>query len=129
MWYKTAIEQLRDLQIFENQIKTELGLEEFDLHETKSGDIILDIMVVPKGSRKQGIGSEAMRRLIDYADSHGRRVLLSAADKGYMDATTSKSRLIKFYRQFGFVPNKGRYKDFQISQNMLRKPQGGTNVV
>ena len=35
---------------------------------------------------------------------------------------TSILRLKKFYKRFGFVENKGRNKDFQLSCGMYRKP-------
>ena len=35
---------------------------------------------------------------------------------------SSVSRLTKFYRRFGFKPNKGRNKDFRTRDTMLRNP-------
>ena len=36
---------------------------------------------------------------------------------------TSQARLKKFYKKFGFVENKGRNKDFEISELMYREPK------
>ena len=42
---------------------------------------------------------------------------------------TSKKRLEKFYRRFGFVSNHGRHKDFTINEEMLRLPREPTAQV
>lgn len=78
--------------------------------------VMLSQVIVPKELRNQGIGSKYMRELIDYADSVGKRVELSpSADFG-----GNKNKLKEFYSRFGFVENKGRNKDFEISESMYR---------
>jgi len=37
---------------------------------------------------------------------------------------SSKERLKRFYRRFGFVSNKGRQKDFTLFDSMYRLPKG-----
>lgn len=77
-------------------------------------------IVVPKESRGQGIGSNAMQDIINYADQNGLQVTLSpSTDFG----ATSVSRLKDFYKQFGFIENKGRNKDFSVSESMYRAPK------
>jgi len=81
--------------------------------------VMLSQVVVPKELRNQGIGSKYMQDLIDYADSVGKRVELSpSADFG-----GNKNKLKEFYSRFGFVENKGRNKDFEISESMYRPSQ------
>ena len=81
--------------------------------------VMLSQVVVPKELRNQGIGTKYMQDLIDYADSVGKRVELSpSADFG-----GNKNKLKEFYSRFGFVENKGRNKDFEISESMYRPSQ------
>lgn len=82
---------------------------------------IVRIMTVqiPPDSRKQGLGSEVMSQIISWADGHG--VMLSLSPSTDFGAS-SVSRLTKFYRRFGFKPNKGRNKDFRTRDTMLRNP-------
>ena len=87
------------------------------VHE--NNDVItLSKIVVPKEERGQGIGTSAMQSLIDYADATGKRIALSPSS----DFGGSKARLVDFYKRFGFSPNKGRTKDFSISESMIREP-------
>jgi len=88
------------------------------VHE-KNGVITVGQIVVPEGERGAGKGTAAMRSLLAYADRTGQRVALTpSADFG-----GTKSRLVKFYKGLGFKENKGRSRDFEISEGMLREPQ------
>lgn len=85
----------------------------------KDGVIRLSQIVVPEGQRGQGVGTQAMRDLIAYADQTGQRIALTpSADFG-----GTKSRLTKFYKDLGFTENKGRLRDNSISETMIREPQ------
>lgn len=79
----------------------------------------LNRVVVPKGERGQGVGSDFMKALTKAADEDGATVALSPSS----DFGGSKARLLEFYRRFGFVPNKGRNIDYEISEAMYRTPQ------
>jgi GNAT superfamily N-acetyltransferase len=81
--------------------------------------IDLSRIVVPKEMRGQGLGSNVMRDLIDYADQSGKQVRLSPTS----DFGGSPTRLKKFYKEFGFVDNRGRNKDFTTRETMIRNPQ------
>lgn len=84
------------------------------------GDLHLSRIEVPKSIRNRGIGTKAMEDLIHLADALGLRITLSpSTDFG----GSSVDRLKKFYRQFGFIPNKGRHKDWTIRDTMYRDPQ------
>lgn len=89
------------------------------IHE-KNGIIRLDKLIVPKESRGQGIGSRAMQDIADYADETNQRIALSP-DTSF--GASSRSRLVKFYKQFGFKENKGRGADLSVSESMIREPK------
>jgi GNAT superfamily N-acetyltransferase len=88
-----------------------------DLAQSANGPINLSRIVVPPEQRGQGLGSAAMNDIIQHADENGKTVTLSpSTDFG----GSSVSRLKDFYKQFGFVSNSGRNKDFSISDTMYR---------
>ena len=103
-------------------VKERLGLEDFQMF-LKGADLKLDYIIVPREMRKQGVGSRAMNELTAFADAHGLRLTLSVAQRDDAHGTTSRGRLVSFYKRFGFVENKGRNKDFRISEGMFREPR------
>lgn len=105
------------------QVKTRLGLTAFDIWLSSNGYIKLNLIEVPKETRKTGVGSQAMMELCRLADKAKLRITLSPALKDPRHGTTSRSRLIEFYKRFGFKQNKGRNKDFTISDAMIRDPR------
>lgn len=112
-----------NLKSFADDIKDRFGLKSFILfHRKSTDDIELASIIVPKEKLGQGLGSKVMKELIKYADKHGKRITLTPAQKSDYHGTTSQRRLINFYKQFGFVMNKGRNKDFRISDMMYREP-------
>lgn len=92
---------------------------DFWLSQSKDGRATLDRIVVPKEKREQGLGTQFMEALTAAADADSARVGLSPAS----DFGGSKSRLVEFYKRFGFVPNKGRNRDFQFLESMVRTPK------
>jgi GNAT superfamily N-acetyltransferase len=84
---------------------------------SERGDKInLAQIVVPQSARGAGAGTRAMQQLVEYADRTGKTVTLTpSADFG-----GTKSRLVEFYKRFGFVENKGRTRDPEISEAMYR---------
>jgi len=89
-----------------------------DLYESaKTPKITLSRIEVPKEMRGQGMGTQALDEIAQYADQTGKTVTLSPSkDFG----ATSVDRLKDFYKRFGFVENKGKNKDFSISESMYR---------
>jgi GNAT superfamily N-acetyltransferase len=73
--------------------------------------------------RSQGVGTKAMEELIAYADQLGKRITLSPGLPDDAQGTTSRSRLVKFYKRFGFKENKGRNRDFSTRDGMIREPK------
>jgi GNAT superfamily N-acetyltransferase len=114
------------LEHWSDRVKDQLGLQHFNVHLSNAGDLRLSDVEVPKGARKQGIGTEALQRLTDLADHRGLRVTLTPGLRDDRHGTTSRSRLIAFYKRFGFVLNKGRNKDFAISDLMYREPKASS---
>lgn len=91
----------------------------------KNGVLNISKIVVPKEQRGSGVGSSIMRQLSDYADATGTRLTLSpSVDFG----ATSVSRLKDFYKQFGFIENKGRNKDFSTRETMYREAQNQGSI-
>lgn len=88
----------------------------------KDDKIILSSLIVPKDMRKQGIGTQIMQELVSYADSLGKRFELTPGLRDSYQGTTSRGRLVNFYKRFGFIENKGRNKDYSTSEGMYRYP-------
>jgi GNAT superfamily N-acetyltransferase len=83
------------------------------------GAITLDKVIVPESVRDKGLGTKFMKDLIGRADQSGKRIELTpSADFG-----GNKNRLVKFYKRLGFVENKGKNRDYEISESMYRLPE------
>jgi hypothetical protein len=86
----------------------------------RHGVITVSQIVVPTDTRGQGAGTSAMRELSAYADRTSQRIELSpSVDFG----ATSRTRLVQFYKRFGFIENKGRNRDFTTREAMIREPK------
>jgi len=81
-------------------------------------DINLSRIVVPKEMRNQGVGTQVMSDLSEYADSIGKRITLTPSS----DFGGSVPKLKAFYKELGFVENKGKNKDFSTRETMYREP-------
>ncbi|KZM72243.1 GNAT family N-acetyltransferase [Nocardia terpenica] len=76
-------------------------------------------LIVPEGERNRGIGTAIMHRILAEADRRGVPTALTPSN-AYGGAVT---RLRPFYRRFGFVPNRGRARDFATAEAMVRAPK------
>lgn len=103
------------------RLQKSLGVDSY-LSILNNGNIKLHNLRVEKGMRKQGLGTTFMDELCRIADEMGKTIELDLASKERGE-TTSKNRLIEFYRRFGFVRNFGRTKDYQLSCQMYRTPK------
>jgi GNAT superfamily N-acetyltransferase len=84
-----------------------------------SGDrVTLSRITLPKEGRGQGTGTAVMNAIVQWADDNGKTIGLTPSG----DFGGSKSRLPGFYKRFGFIENKGRNRDFEISESMYREP-------
>lgn len=67
-----------------------------------------------------GNGFKVMSLISDYCDIHD-KILCLTPDLSF--GASSINRLKKFYKQFGFIDNKGRYQDFNTKESMIRYPE------
>jgi len=89
----------------------------------RGNDINLDMIALHKEHQGSGVGSVIINKIKNYADTHNKRVLLTTGTKDKDLGTTSQSRLDKFYKGHGFVPNKGRSKDYSINATHIYNPK------
>lgn len=113
-------EQTISVDEFAKSIKKQYGIE-LGLKGSPSSNVLsLHKIVVPEAMRNQGNGTKAMHDIIRYADSQNKTIALTPSS----DFGGNKSRLTSFYKKLGFVENKGRNKDYEISESMYRSPNG-----
>ena len=82
----------------------------------------LSRLIVKKGARKEGVGTKVIQDICEFADKWGMKIVLSTAEPSDGLGTTSKARLVSFYKRFGFVHNTGKNKDFTLTGSMYRDP-------
>lgn len=105
---------------FETYINNKYDNVVFSVYD--SADLIkLDSIIIK--DKKQGTGTKIMDELCDYADKNNKRIILTVGTKDDHHGTTSRTRLVKFYKRFGFIENKGRRRDFSLPAGMIRNPQ------
>jgi len=90
---------------------------DFSLGGGAGGVVVLSRIVVKE--REQGTGSAFMRDLVAAADAAG----LTLAATPSSDFGGTKGRIVEWNKRFGFVENKGRTKDLEISETMYRRPK------
>ncbi|EPR3391316.1 GNAT family N-acetyltransferase [Acinetobacter baumannii] len=113
-------EQTISVDDFVKGIKKRYGIE-LGLKGSPTSNILsLHKIVVPEAMRNQGTGSKAMQDIINYTDSQNKTIALTPSS----DFGGNKNRLTGFYKKLGFVENKGRNKDYEISESMYRAPKG-----
>lgn len=113
-------EQTISVDDFVKSIKKQYGIE-LGLKGSPSSNVLsLHKIVVPEAMRNQGTGTNAMQDIIKYADSQNKTIALTPSS----DFGSNKKRLTDFYKKLGFVENKGRNKDYEISESMYRAPKG-----
>ena len=114
--------QAKSIGQLSEDISSRTGVKTLSLFEDRKGDIKLETIIIDKDLRKSGVGSKAMQDIVDFADRNNKRVKLTPAIRDDYQGTTSQARLRKFYKKFGFIENKGRNKDYEISELMYRLP-------
>ena len=101
-------------------VKAYVGEEvEVSLHGDAKKGYVLSKIEVSGDERNAGQGTKEMQNIVDRMDREGAIIALTPDDA----FGGNKNRLIKFYKRFGFVPNKGRNKDFRFRETMIRYPQ------
>ena len=124
---KEGTDEQKELQEKVKQYELELErefpqLEDLNIYLSSAGDLYLNVLRVKKEERGKGVGGKVMRKIIKFADDHDLYITL------HPDAAPRyKAKLDKFYKQFGFFPNKGRKKMYQFSRlfhpTMVRRPK------
>jgi len=118
-----------DVRSFAKHLETQYELQDLWLSNQESRNAIeLSSIIVGKENQKSGIGTSVMNDIINFADQHGKIVILDPGLRDSAHGTTSKSRLVKFYKRFGFIENKGRNKDYLFRSAMIRYPQTNESV-
>jgi GNAT superfamily N-acetyltransferase len=100
-----------------DNIEQQYGVQT-SIAERNAGDIYLSSIKVQPKERNQGLGTKAMQDIIKYADTKGKRITLTPSS----DFGGNVNRLKEFYKRLGFVENKGKNKDFSISETFYREP-------
>lgn len=98
-----------------NDIKNRYSVDLSIQYSRINNAIIISKIVVPKDKRGTGIGTDAMREIIKFADNYKLPILLTPSS----DFGGSKNRLISFYKNFGFIPN----KNSEYNETMVRLPK------
>ncbi len=81
--------------------------------------IELKLVEIAKEYRGKGYGTALMNKLIKWADDNGKIIVLSPSE-------IKTNKLIKWYKEFGFLENRSRNKDFRFMSRMIRYPKGLT---
>lgn len=98
-------------EVLDGARKESPSLVRFDANIEGDGQrIYLSKIEVAAGARNQGIGTAAMKELARFADNNNLLILLTPEADG-----RNKGALRKFYQKLGFVENKGRHRDSQLS--------------
>ena len=106
-----------------DKIKSQFNLKQF-IVTPRGDDLVLDSLIVGKENQGKGLGTKAMQELIKYADSTGKRIILTPGLENKTHGTTSRARLVRFYKSLGFKENKGRSLDYAMGAGkMYRGPQ------
>jgi hypothetical protein len=87
-----------------------------DIYE-KPDYLILSRIIIPKEERNKGIGTSVMNDIIDYANKNKKDIFLTPSG----DFGGNKNRLIEFYKNLGFVFNKGKNRDYRSTELMVKK--------
>ena len=109
-----------ELQIQVKQLEQNLEQEfsevqDLQLYIKSNGSLFIGAIRIKPEHRRKGIGSEIIRKIKKFADGHKLIISLSPeAEPRY------KERLDKFYKSLGFVNNKGRKKDYRLSEPFAR---------
>lgn len=106
--WTTPAQMVTDLRAAHPNVKLDVSI---------SGDhVVVNRIVVPAEQRDHGVGSRIMQDITKAADRNGWSLALTPSS----DFGGSKTRLIGFYKRYGFVPNTGRNKDYSTRETMIR---------
>lgn len=104
---------------FQKHLKEKYSINLGLIEDKANNSISIEKIIVPDDSRQSGTGTSAMNEIVAYANSNGKKLTLTPSS----DFGGNKKRLTEFYKRFGFVENKGKNKDHEISDSMYRLPE------
>jgi ribosomal protein S18 acetylase RimI-like enzyme len=112
------------VQEFESYIKRTYSDVVFELMVTQNRlvESAIELIWIIVRDRKQGVGSAIMRELCEFADQHTAEIRLTPASKSDYAATTSRARLIRFYKRFGFTMDRRKPGAAMGTPVLIRKP-------
>jgi predicted GNAT family N-acyltransferase len=87
--------------------------------EEKESSIELNLIRIKPEKRGEGCATNIMNDLVDYANKTKKVIHLTPSK----DFGSTIERLTEFYKRFGFVMNKGRYKDTRFRNTMIKRPE------
>lgn len=111
------VEEPESLEELQERLIDTYGVE-LNLMSNPEG-FILSKILVPEESRGGGIGSQVMEEVTAYADNNGFNIGLTPDDTWGGNV----NKLKQFYKDFGFVPNKGRNKSYSFMESLVRYAQ------
>jgi len=116
------------VQAFAKSLESKYDLKDIWMNDMASRNAIeLANIIVKRDAQKRGTGSAVMQEIVDFAEQHGRIIVLDPAIIDKRHGTTSQARLRRFYKRFGFIDNKGRNKDYNFRHLMVRYPENKIN--
>lgn len=108
-------EKSNKTEIFKKKLINNYDIN-LELYYYKKDYIILSKIIVPKENRKEGIGTQVMKEIIDFCNTNNYKIGLTPSNS----FGGSKTRLNKFYRRFGFKKN----KDYEFNELLVYTPRG-----
>ena len=91
-----------------------------NIETSKRGDVVeINRIETPDNLRGQGLADQELEQFINKADKDGLTLAITPSDA----FGANKARLTKWYKRHGFVPNKGRNKNFETRESMVRFPK------
>jgi predicted GNAT family acetyltransferase len=105
-----------------NQLDARHPEVRFELYPTVKGDtkrVYLTGFMVPYSMRGKGLGTKFMEDLMKVADENGFKITLTPSSSYGGNVI----RLRRFYKEFGFVENKGSNRDYSHKEDMYRDPK------
>ena len=108
-WYKTALESPELKKLCDDMEEQYRGLSLFAFEDNNK--VYINEIRLPKEMQNQGIGSLVIRKIQEYAQKVGKPVVLHPQPD-----PRKKKKLYDFYKDLDFVHNKGRNRDYRISE-------------
>ena len=128
-WYKSSQDNSQEIQVQLKRLVESLtsqfpGLDLYAFYSLTGNYIEISNIDLPPAMQSQGIGTIVVKRIQEFAQSIGEPIVIRPeANPG------KKGALNRFYKNLGFVPNKGRSIDYQLSSptssTMYWKPSEG----